>query len=159
MPFVGTLAEDACHAEYFRDGEEHLVLVRVGYDESGDKNYSIMVGLSPQPPGELELIFALIEADTESDSERAIFDAREAANIINKDDRQKIMRAILSAAKLLLDQVRPKYFIMATRDGHLPQKALAKYYQLNQLFMKSGYSVTATDPYHGKLSWWMELDP
>ncbi|HWI26094.1 MAG TPA: hypothetical protein VN668_03945, partial [Stellaceae bacterium] len=121
------------------------MLVRVGYDESGDKIYSIMAGLSPQPPGELEYVFALIEADAETDTERAIFDSQEVAAMISQDDRAKVMAAVLAATQLLIDQVKPQYFVMATRDGYLPPRALEKYEKIHHLFIESGYSVTATN--------------
>jgi hypothetical protein len=158
MPFVCTLSPESCHAEIFHSGDETTVLVRVGYDEAGDKTYSVMAGFSPIPPGDLDFFFALIEADAEEDTERFIYDALVAGLLIPREDRPKIMAAVLYAAQLLVDSVKPDYFIMSTRDGYLPAKALEKYHHLNQLFSAAGYRITKTDPYLGTCSWWMERD-
>lgn len=160
MPFYCTLAEESCHAEIFRRGNEHAVMVKVGYDGIGDKNYSIVAGFSPVPPGDQEFYFCLIEADNSNDEARKIFDAREVAAIVtDKEDRRKILEALLGAAKLLVENVKPPRFIMATRDGDLPPKALEKYRFLNRLFRDLGYTITGANQYNGKRAWWADLDP
>jgi hypothetical protein len=159
MPFICTLTEESCHAEVFSSGGEHSVVVRVGHEEAGDKTYSMVVGLSPQPPGEMEFFFFMAEADSAEETDREIWDSREISNLIGHEDRKKILAALLGAAQLLLSSVKPECFIVCTRDGNLPAPALEKYQKLNHLFSAMGYTVTATDPYHGKRSWWMELAP
>jgi hypothetical protein len=159
MPFYCTLTDEDCHAEVFKHGGEHTVVTHVGYD-GVDKTYSLVVGLSPQGGGDMELFFVLAENDGATDDERFIYDGREVGMIIEaKGDREKVLGALLGAAQLLLERAKPKRFIMTTYDGYLPEKAMLKYRILNNLFIKTGYTVTATDPYYGKHSWWMDLDP
>ena len=160
MAFYCTLNDETCHAEVFRRGNEYAVIVKVGYDGTGDKGYSIVAGFSPCPPGDLEFYFCLVEADSEADEERQIFDALEVAQIVDsKEDRQKILEALTGAAKLLVENVRPPRFVMATRDGNLPQKALNKYLRLIELFSHLGYTITGANQYNGISAWWADLGP
>ncbi len=159
MPFICTLLPSGNRSEIFRSGDEATVLARVGYDESSGKTYSIMAGFSPVSPGDLEFVFALIEAGVEEDTARAIFDARVVATLIpNEEDRKKIMAEVLSATRLLLETIKPDRFVMATRDGYLPAKAMEKYCRLNRLFRELGFVVVEADPYNGMRAWWMERE-
>jgi hypothetical protein len=160
MTFYCTLSEESCHAEIFRQGNEYSVVVRVGYDGTGDKAYSIVVCLSPAPPGDPEFIFALVEAELASENDELwIFDAQQARSIIDsQEDRKRVLAAILFAARTLLDQVKPSRFFMTPYDGYLPDKAMLKDRILNVLFKDMGYTVFQTDPYNGKVMWHANLD-
>jgi len=156
MAFVCTITEESFHADVFRRGGEYIVHVHVGYDDQSDKNYSIVVGLSPAPPGEYEYYFAFVEVNGEDDSEREIWDGRETGAIINREHKREIMAVIMAATKGLLEHAKPGRFFMATHGDHLPDKAMAKYRALHTVFEDCGYTVNQTDSYHGRRAWWME---
>jgi len=156
MAFISSITEDSFQADVFREGKEYSIHVHVGYDDSENKTYSVVVGLSPIPPGEYEYYFALIEVDADTDSERMIWDGRQTKEIIGETERREILRVVMGLTKGLLDQVKPPIFYMATHGEYLPDRAMTKYRALHQVFRDCGYNITQTDPYHGKRSWWMD---
>src|SRR5260370_11208903 len=154
MAFVCTCRTPTAHADVFREGDEHSILVHIVYDDVEDRNYSVIVGLSPAPGG-IQYYFAVIEVEGEEETER-YWDGIRTAPFIPKHDRAHVLRCILEATMGLVQFVKPECFLMATHGARLPARALDKYHRLNQVFISCGYTVTPLDPYWGRESWWME---
>lgn len=159
MPYVSTIQHD-WHAEAFRRGNAYQVLVNVGYDDALQQTYSISVGLEPQPGGGMEYYFCFIVADEIKRTEQVCWCGLDSQDILPKEQRGAVLRAILHATRLLISQVNPAIVNWCTWDANPPDKALRKHILIARVFELLGYEIGHPDAYHGKHIWWAErLNP
>ena len=163
MAFFCILTEGQAQGQFFFSPSSNSVLIPVGYDDDPDtdKSYNLFVSFDPLTgTDDLEFSFAIIEHDSETDSEYVYWSGREIAQFITREDRNVIGGTLLAASERLLNAKRPSRFIMCTRDDGAPQRAHQKFIRIAHLFAECGYVVTNADPYHGLQIWWMErTDP
>lgn len=156
MAFVCTIDGKWGEFSGFDWGDESTLVASVGHDDELPVSYSAVVGLSPAA-GELEFVFYLVEDNPITSEVRQHWAGREVGKFIPKDARERILRAFLFAARVLVDHVRPASFFMITFEADLPPKALIKAELMCEVFRQIGYSVTEREPQHGKQWWKMEL--
>ena len=156
MAFVCTIDPDVDQITMVHRGNSHLLILPIGYDDSEDKSYSFLIVLDPMPGGDLDLSFCLVEYDGQTDSEYTYWSGRDVAKFINRDDRARILERLLSAIRLLLNEIQPLKVHMCTLDAHPPEKAQRKNFLIARVFELCGYEVRTADPYYGQQVWWME---
>jgi hypothetical protein len=137
--------------------ESNSTLYRLGYDQNEAVNYFLMTGLESAPAWEFEFYFRLLRVHRHGPTDD-IWDGREVATFMAREDRAKVRRLLLAVAGSLVSTLKPHTFVMTTRH-HLPPKALEKYYDLCRAFIGHGYRVREMDPYHGQRAWRMERFP
>ena len=155
LAFICTVREGNCSLEAFQRVEKYSALTHIGYDGAEDINYFLMIGLDECPGWDWEYYFRIIQVNGCNNTEEPIFDALAVSEIIKKSDKAKVRDLLLQASGYLINSIRPSGFVMTTRDSFLPGKAMEKYYQLCQVFIGCGYSVSKMDPYHGRQAWRM----
>jgi hypothetical protein len=139
-----------------RHGETVYIQVTVGHDDIELKAYSVVVLLGPLAGGDSELVFYLVEADGETDTEHEFWSGKDVARFIPREDRKVIVTAFRSAAAHLLQKCQPRRVFCCTFDEKPPEKALVKYTSIFSAFEECGYSVVRNPPSQGKVSWWLE---
>lgn len=159
MAFVCTAGGDNLHVDFFRRGDAYIVLVPIGYDDTENVNYFVVVGLEPTNVGALEYFFHIVRVDGETGEETPYWSGAQTASTITGDDRTEVLNAVLNATAALISQVKPELVFRCTRDEYPPEEALEKHFAISQVFINLGYTVTKADPYLGKHCWWMERDP
>lgn len=150
---------DAVNIDYFTNGHEHNAIANIGENDHDLCSYSSLVYLAPLPGSgiNVELGFCIVEYDAEADFEYVYSNGRDTKRKIEDVDDRRMCAAIIgSSVGLLLDNVSPSYVFMQTCSPDLPAKAMRKYEIVLEVFTQKGYSVEEQDPYHGRLSWWME---
>lgn len=155
VAFEFTIQSD-WHAEAFRRGSSYLVVINIGYDPVIDHTYSIIVGLEGAVGGGMEYFFSILDADNRNNTEIELHSGLETTILFSKEQRIAVLKAVLDATKVLLNQVNPDRVSWFTWDADLPEKALAKYLQVADIFEMCGYRVHTSDAYHGRYAWWAE---
>ncbi len=153
MAFICTVQEEVIDTEYRQRGQSFSITAHVGYDDLHNVNYWLHLGLDILPGSQMEFYFNI--QMTDADEEETIWDSSRIAEIIPQSCRQKIRNLLLISAGRLVQTAKPAQFALATRNAHLPEKALEKYYQLCEIFGDVGYEVVRFDPYHGRHAWLM----
>ncbi len=158
MAFVCTVTDEEICAEYFAEGDAHVLFVYVGFDPDNQVNFFISVGLEPMAGGFLEYYFNLIERDYLGEGEHVYWSGLEVPVSISGRDRALIMKAVMHATRYLLDTVRPAWVFRCTRDGYAGGRGLEKHELISQVFAKAGYRLHVADPFGDKRCWWMERE-
>jgi len=151
MAFVCTIDRTWAQGAGFDWEGESTLVAGIGYDDEHPVSYSIVLSLSPSP-GEVEFIFYVVADNEQTSQVQYYFSGRETL-FIPKDDRQKVLRAALMAARLLVDHCKPDRFFMITVDADMPPKAMVKSEWFCRVFTDAGYRVSDTFFQHGK-AWW-----
>jgi hypothetical protein len=157
MAFVCTISDESFSTEVFINGSSTGCVINVGYDDTSDKGFSVVVGLETAPGGGHEFFFFLLEVDGGTGAEHPYWCGKDVAKFIGKDDRNQILRAILGVTEFILTEIKPKSVNYCTHDQNPPEEALVKHFLIANVFEECGYEVRTADPYHGKRIWWMEL--
>ena len=158
MAFVFTIPEDEpTEFEIFTNGSDAVVQTTIGYDDITENTYSVFVTLSPQGGGDLELAFCLIESDVDEASEHTYWDGSQTRALIPLSaDRARIVAAICTAVKILINRVSPPVVYHSTHAADLPDEALKKHLAVNGVFANHGYLVEEGEVHHGRRLWIME---
>lgn len=151
MPFVCTTAD------FLPELINEDLVFPIGYDDENPLYYSVLMGFSPMPGGDVEFYWVIIEADKETGEERALWSGLETKDIIGKAERILVRTAVLSGIEYLLERVKPNRVFCCTHDSDLPRKALYKHSLVAAQFKLGGYSVSDQPEMLGKQSWWAEL--
>lgn len=158
MAFVCTVTDEEIRAEYFAEGDSHVLFVYVGFDRDRGVKFFISVGLEPMAGGFLEYYFNLIERDLETDSERVYWSGRDLPVSMTGHDRALILKAVMQATRYLLDMLRPTWVFRCTRDGYASSRGLEKHELISHVFVEAGYRLHVADPFGDKRCWWMERE-
>lgn len=156
MAFTCTSRPSKSNFSAFVDGNSRLITQMIGHDDDKNETYSAVVGLEPLPTGEMEYVFYLVAADNDDGTERPIWESRDVANFINRDDRAKILEVVLDLTKYLVNMRKPRVIFMSTH-GDQEGRALEKYYAVNNVFTECGYTVTDEGRLSGTHAWGAEL--
>ncbi len=142
------------------NGTQYVAQVPVGYDDQTLCRYSIFVAFVMVPGygnDTKELTYCLTEYDAASDTITDIWDSAVVrAKIPNSNHRSAILSAVCQAIEALIDEASPNVVTMVTYTPHLPEKALAKYQRVQEIFAARGYKVGKSDVWHGSHTWMME---
>lgn len=154
MAFVCTINGTWAQVAGIDWGDESTLVAGIGHDDREPISYSVVVGFQ-EAPGEVEFVFYLV-ADNEATSEaRQYWGGKETPFIVGQD-RQRVMQVAIAATRLLIEHRRPARFFMITYEADLPPKALIKSELLCKVFTSSGYRVSDSYTYHGKVCWTLE---
>ena len=157
MTFICTLGSGDDDPDYDVRNRRHFALQVVGYDDISELIYSLFASLDVAPGGDWEFSFCLVETDA-SGSSFEHWSAATVAKFVSKEDRSKILKSLLKITRTLLRTVQPEAVYMHAFDPDQPQKALAKYLLIADVFKEQGYSVE-TVMTGGRYSWRMERAP
>lgn len=154
MAFVCVL-ENSNEASIISSDGKAISVIPIGYDDSGDETYALVVTLDRQAGGDMELSF-WIEADSGVGEPYNYFSGRDTRYFIFSSDRAKILAALLSVIRELVVAFWPKCVTMFTVDENLPPNALKKFNVIAMLFERLGYRIRCPDSYYGRRVWNME---
>lgn len=154
MAFVCALVDENDYINADRSGNSWVISTIVGYDDSDDAVYYLIVLMDVIPGGQHELRFCIDVYHGETDRTTTLWSAEDVAKIIGKDDRKKVLAALLKIVQQLVIVVRPIEFVMNTAVG--PEKAEAKHVALGTVFEHCGYKVNVFDSYKGRRLWRMK---
>jgi hypothetical protein len=87
------------------------------------------------------------------------FDSNVANAIIPREHRPGVAKLLREKAGWVVRYMNKDSFFMVTYLKDLPEKALAKYDMLTQVFTNDGYEVVRTEPQPGKYMWQMNREP
>ena len=133
------------------DEDSASVRVRVGNDDEGH-SYHLVVSLDPDPTGQSELNFSIVQYRDSFDPEHVFYQSSDVAGVIDRKSREKIRSELQKATKLLINTVRPRSIVLRAPQTNLPEKALIKYYLLVQVILSCDYTARLLAP----LVWCME---
>ncbi|MFG1260069.1 hypothetical protein V5F79_22335 [Xanthobacter flavus] len=157
MAFVCTLTGDSFNADVATRGSSRIVTARIGVDDERDIIYSVMVCLDPGGGGDMELVFAVVAADTAGREEPTEYlSGIETASLIRGADREIVLSAIIGCVGNLVRAVQPPRIYMCTYDTDLPDRAVRKHIRVARAIETCGYYVKYPDPFHGQHIWYME---
>lgn len=157
MTFICTLdPNDDLDIDVIESNEEYVVRLAIGFDSESQKTYSLAVALSPLPGGSMELTFSVLIFCQNSGEWHDIWDGLATSAIFSsKDERNLIRAALMACVTLLIDHVRPHTVNFVTHTAALPNKALVKFFEVQQIFIDKGYAGGRADSYHGRYVWIM----
>ena len=139
----------------FSSGVEHAAQCTVGYDDDTDSTFSVLVALSPTVGGDMELSFAVVEADLDGHA----YEYRNGLDTRNRirdtDDRAKVLVAACTAVKALIDRFEPMRVFRCV-PATLPEKALRKHLTIHEVFTEAGYTILEVEQVAGTRAWLME---
>jgi hypothetical protein len=151
MAFVCTITAESYHADVFRNGNAYSAIVNIGCDNEEPKSYSVVVGLEPNPAGQMELFFVVVEAFADG-TEYEHWSGLQT-RFLSRQERVLVMEIIADATKSLIERAKPDCILVVTHDDNPPEKALIKHRMIVSIVAHSGYRVTQSDQYHGKMVW------
>lgn len=139
----------------FRDGNAFLVVINFGYNSETKTTFSVMIGLSPLPGGDMEHFFCII-ANNADNSKEEYFSGLQTKGLFPPDARKLVLEMVLSATQSLISTAQCSSIRMFTHDADMPKKALIKHTMIAKVIETCGYAINKPDPYHGRHIWWAE---
>jgi hypothetical protein len=157
MPFVCTLRSEGSLLPAVAAYPKLTSLVYpIGYDDLDGSAYQLFISFGSAPGGIIEYSFCIVCSSNDGTS-HDIWDSREVAAVISKDDRAVIviLRLLLETTAHMVKSSQFPEVTMHTFARDLPQKALAKYRDIAQVFYREGYGVR-TEERRGQQIWWFD---
>jgi hypothetical protein len=155
---MSSLGAHPPETQAFVQGESSVFLYEVGYDFFGPLTYHLMINMHCTETTN-EFMFGLATADRFKGLIANTFDSKEANAIVPKEHRAAVSKLLREKAGWVTRYMNKDSFFMVTYLPNLPEKALAKYEMLKQVFINDGYDVVCTEPEQGKYMWQMNRDP
>ena len=156
MAFIGLPGAALSPVEIFRQGQQYLVKIDIGYDDGSDRIYSLLVNLDMAPGVLWELSFCIVEYDGATGETRDFYSGKETIGVIPRRDRALIKARLMEAVRELIGAAQPDRLSMCTFDRPLPRKAEIKYVEIAQVVAECGYAVNRSEPYNDQTIWWMD---
>jgi hypothetical protein len=156
--YMPSLGGHPPHAQGFVQGDSSVFLYEIGYAYFGSETYHLMINMQCTPNGN-EFMFGIATADRFKGLIANTFDSNVANTIIPKEHRPAVAKLLREKAGWVVRYMDKDSFFMVTYLLNLPEKALAKYDILTQVFTDHGYDVVQTEPNPGKHMWQMNREP
>lgn len=133
-----------------------FIKLRIGVDPNEGHVYWLIVQLDVLPGAGDELSF-WIESESE-DGEIEQFRDGHRTRFLDHYARSQILSSLLNAIQILLEHSKPNHVILITGQFRLPDKALAKFAKIVEIFKGSGYNLEHTGISLGVRSWQFKLN-
>jgi hypothetical protein len=154
IDFIYALDGDVSPSIFFSK-TDGVVTVDLGSNPATGLSYSLFCALAPcvVPTGAMEYSFWIADYDPDTNHSDRIWHGSDTKHLIQGDYRPFVLYLVCEGLRVLVDRFRPQCVFIQTMSPNLPDKALAKYYQLGQVLTESGYQFGRVDPYHGYEAW------
>lgn len=159
MPvYMSSLGAHPPETHAFVQGDSSVFLYQIGHDFFGPLTFHLMINMQCSHSAN-EFMFGIATADRFKGLISNTFDSNDANAIIPKEHRPGVTRLLFEKAGWVTRYMNKNSFFMVTYLQDLPEKALAKYHLLTQVFVNDGYDVVRTEPVPGKHMWQMNRFP